>query len=310
VFPPISIPDIFATQIKTFIIKPFFMKQKTFTSPLLKRTVTVFSLVLVSFALLLSSFSAHKLTDDMWKMLGITKQTGDERIKNSFTNGYLYYYGVKNIKNIALNDRATLAKDLLGYSKQFVSRPAFTKEYEEMRKNAKPQEPVLNPLRTLQEIQKEEIDKSEKSIKETEKNMKEMPQYAKNMEPMLAILKDNLKKYQDPKNDYFASIAMGEKYDQENQMKSYKERTKQWESAYPENVNLFVAERLQRMLNATKDIDYNAELVEKYGKKRFVNQTYEYKNTEWKQGFRAGKDVTETARAFAQKWLNELQVKK
>ena len=40
-----------------------------------------------------------------------------------------------------------------------------------------------------------------------------------------------------------------------------------------------------------------------------MNQTYEYKNTEWKQGFRAGKDVTETSRAFAQKWLSELQNK-
>lgn len=63
------------------------------------------------------------------------------------------------------------------------------------------------------------------------------------------------------------------------------------------------------MLDATKDIDYNAELVEKYNKKRFVNPAYESKNTEWKQGFRAGKEVTEPARAFVQKWLNELQTK-
>jgi predicted phage tail protein len=218
----------------------------------------------------------------MWKMLGITKQTGDEKIKNSFINGYLYYYGIKNIKNIALNDRAALAKDLLAYTKQFISSSAFTKEYEETRKNARPQEPVLKPLRTLEEIQKDEIAKAEKSIKETEKNMKEMPQYAKNMEPMLAVLKDNLKKYQDPENNYFSSIAMGEKYDQESQLKSYKERTKQWENAYPESVNHFIAERLQRMLDATKDIEYNAELVEKYGRKKFVNQTCENKNAEWK----------------------------
>jgi len=146
-------------------------------------------------------------------------------------------------------------------------------------------------------------------MKETEKNMKEMPQYAKNKEPTLAVLKDNLKKYQDPENSYFSSIAMREKYDQENQLKSYKERTRHWENAYPESVNRFVAERLQRMLDATKDIDYNAELVEKNGRKMFVNQTYENKNTEWKQGFRAGKEVTETSRTFAQKWLSELEVK-
>ncbi|RYE20883.1 MAG: choice-of-anchor D domain-containing protein, partial [Sphingobacteriales bacterium] len=52
--------------------------------------------------------------------------------------------------------------------------------------------------------------------------------------------------------------------------------------------------------------DYLPEF-EKYGKKRFVNPVYEGKRTEWKQGFRAGKEVTESARAFAQKWLSELK---
>jgi hypothetical protein len=286
------------------------MTQKTFSSVLVKKAVLAFSLIIMTFGILLSSFSTHKMADDMWKMLGITKQTGDEQIKSSFIYGYLSYYGVKNLKNITLNNRAALAKDLLSYTKQFVSSPAFIKQYEEMRKSAKPEEPVLKPLRTIEQIQKEEIAKTEKSIKDTEKNMKEMPQFAKTMEPMLAMLKDNLKKFQDPKNSYFSSIAQGEKYNQENQMKSHKERTKQWETNYPQNVDQFIGERLQRMLNATKDIDYDAELVEKWGKKRFVKQSYESKNTEWKQGFRAGKEVTEASRAFAQKWLDELQAKK
>jgi len=179
-----------------------------------------------------------------------------------------------------------------------------------MRRNAKPQEPAVKTLRSIAEIQKEEITKTEKSIRETEKSMKEMPQYAKTMEPMLDMLKKNLKDYQDPKNSYFSAIAMGEKFDQENQIQGYKESMLQWEKNYPVNVNDFIAERLQRMLDATKDIDYTAELVEKYGKKRFVNSKYEYKSQEWKQGFRAGKEVTEPARAFAQKWLDELRVKK
>jgi hypothetical protein len=52
------------------------------------------------------------------------------------------------------------------------------------------------------------------------------------------------------------------------------------------------------MLDYTKDIDYNAHLSEKYRKKRFVNPVYEGKRTEWKQGFRAGKEVTEQARSL------------
>jgi len=139
------------------------MTQKNFTSLNLKNAIGIFSLMLLSLALIFSSFTTHKMTEDVWKMLGITKQSGDEKIKSSFINGYLSYYGVKNLRHIALNDRASLTKDLLTYTKQFVSSPAFTKEYEELRKSAKPEEPKLKPLRTIEEIQKEEIAKMEKS---------------------------------------------------------------------------------------------------------------------------------------------------
>ena len=90
---------------------------------------------------------------------------------------------------------------------------------------------------------------------------------------------------------------------------------KRWEKEFPENINAFITDKLKKMPDYTKDIDYNAALVEKYGKKRFVNQSYEAKRTDpiaigWKQGFRAGKDVTEPARAFAKKWLrNCLKIK-
>lgn len=281
------------------------MKQHTLR--LWLKTSVAFCIVAFTATVLLSSYRSQKLADDVWKLLGITKQSGEEKIQNSFTYGYLYYYGVKNAKNIAVNDRAAIARDLMEYTKTYVSGPAFKKYYEQLRLSSKPQEPAKKTLRTVEQIQKEEIAKTEKSIKETEKNMKEMPQYAKSMEPVLDMLKKNLKEYQNPNNPMFASIAMGEKYQQENDLNNYKESLATWEKNYPENINLFIAEKLRKMLDNTKGIDYNAELVEKWGKKRFVNPNYESKNQEWKQGFRAGKDVTEPARAFAQKWLNELK---
>ncbi len=61
------------------------------------------------------------------------------------------------------------------------------------------------------------------------------------------------------------------------------------------------------MLETTKDVDFNAKLTEQYGKKRFVNPAYEAKSAEWKMAFRAGKEVTEVTRSFAQQWLNELK---
>ena len=267
----------------------------------------IMACMLISSSFLFSSYHTKELADDVWKMLGISRQTGTEGIKNSFLNGYLYYYGVKNAKNIAANDRAAIAKDLLSYTKEYITSADFKKQYEELRKSAKPQEPVLKPLRSVAEIQKEEIAKTEKSIRDTEKTIKEVnAEMAKGIQPVLDMLRKNLKDYQNPNHEYFAAIAMGEKYQQEGDIKRYKEYMSRWETNFPESINVFIADKLKKMLEYTKGIDYNAALVEKYGKKRFVNPTYEGKRTEWKQGFRAGKEVTETARAFAEKWLTEL----
>ncbi|MGZ8553078.1 MAG: hypothetical protein ACXWV8_06705 [Chitinophagaceae bacterium] len=268
----------------------------------------ILACMLISSSFLFSSYQAKKMTDDIWKILGISRQAGTDGIKNSFLNGYLSYYGVRNAKNIALNDRAAIAKDLLNYTKEYISGAEFKKQYEELRKNAKPQEPLIKPLRSISEIQKDEIAKTEKGIKATEKTIKEVnAEMAKGIQPVLDMLRKNLKDYQNPDHEYFAAIAMGEKYQQENEEKRYKERLQEWEKSYPENLNHFIANKLKKMLDYTKGIDYNATLVEKYGKQRFVNPAYESKGTEWKQGFRAGKDVTEPARAFAEKWLTELK---
>ncbi len=264
--------------------------------------------ILLSISFLFSSYKAHRAADDVWKALGLSQQAGTDGIKNSFLNGYLSYYGARNIKNIALNDRKAIAQDLLAYTKQYISGPTFKKQYEDLRKSAQPQQPVAVKLRTIEEIQKEEIAKTEKSIKDMEKTLKEVSaDIAKSLRPVQDMQKQNLKDYQNPKNPLFSMIQQGEKYQQEDEQRRYVENTELWKKNYPENINQFIAVKLQKMLDATKGIDYNAALVEKYNKKKFVNPAYESKNTEWKQGFRAGKEVTETARAFVQQWLSELK---
>jgi len=269
--------------------------------------VASFGIIVFAFVSLIS-FRTEKMGDEIWKMLGISKQVGSEKIRNSFMNGYLDHYGLKNIKNIAINDRPAIAKDLLAYTKQYVSSEEFKKIYQKWREDAKPEMDKLVPIRSLEEIQKEEIAKIEKSIKDIEKSVKEMPDMASAMKPLLDMQKQTLKDYKaNPKHEYLVNIKLGDEYSNKSKVDSHAERMKKWEKNYPVEVNKYVAVRLQEMLESTKDIDYNAQLVEKYGKKRFVNAKYEGKNTEWKQGFRAGKDVTEMARTFVQQWLNELK---
>lgn len=264
--------------------------------------------ILLTSSFLFSSYKTRQAADDFWKALGLSQQAGTDGIKNSFLNGYLQFYGARNAKNIALNDRKAVATDLLNYTKQYISGPVFKKQYEDMRKNAEPHKPEAAKIKTLEEIRKEEIAKTEKSIKDLEKSMKEVSaDIAKSLKPLLESQKQTLKDYQDPKNEMLAIIYESEKQSAERRQQEYVEDLAAWQKNYPENINQFIAAKLKKMLDATKGIDYNAALVEKYNKKRFANPAYESKNTEWKQGFRAGKDVTETARAFAQQWLTELK---
>ena len=145
--------------------KSFFVRSRIFITAFLLCGASLF---------LLSFVTVTKMGDELWKQLGVNKQQGNEGIYRSFTGGYLYYYDARNIKNIALGNRLGVAKELLDYAKQYVKSDVFKKEYELERKNARPEAPQPKPVRTKEQVQKEEIAKTEKSIKEMEKNMKDL----------------------------------------------------------------------------------------------------------------------------------------
>jgi hypothetical protein len=82
---------------------------------------------------------------------------------------------------------------------------------------------------------------------------------------------------------------------------------KDFEKIYPADPRALVAARLRHFLDVTKDVDFTAALVDKDKKKVFADPALEARPAEWKMCFRAGKPATDTARAFAQRWLSELQ---
>ena len=266
-------------------------------------------LLLSALTLFLSSFVAtSKIGDELWKQLGVNKQQATEGVYRSFLGGYLYHYEARNVKNIATGNRLAVAKDLLEYARHYISSDAFKKEYEQERQRAKPVEPVVKPLRTKAEIQKDEIEKMEKSLKDSEKNMKDFnAEMKKNMEPVLEMLRTTLKEYQDPNHQYFESLLLYEKFQQEENSKRYTEDVKKWQTNYPADFTPIIKQRLTKFLDLTKDVDFGAALKTEYNKKKFVNPAYERKPMEWKQAFRTGKEVTDYARAFAEKWLNEIK---
>src|SRR5262245_59796020 len=143
------------------------MSEKLINLLLIKLKIAALLFVVALVSLFSYSFTTSRnLADDFWKQLGMTKEQGMDGRKQSFLNGYLYYYGARNAKNIAAGNRAAIAKDLLNYTKQYISSDVFRKEYESMRRNAKPVEPELKS-RTKEEIRKEKIEETETSIKKT-----------------------------------------------------------------------------------------------------------------------------------------------
>jgi len=285
------------------------MKQFSLKQCVLIIRVSAVALVMVILSLFLFSFSIErKMADDVWRQLGLDKTTGINSIKESFYYSHLQYYGAKNFKKIATNNRQAVARDLLSYTKQYINSAEFKKAYDSYRIESKPADPELKTPRTKEQVQKEEIARTEKMIKETEESVKKMPaDMQKAMKPALDQGQKQLKDYQNPNHKLWAALAENDVRENERKTTQYKKDIERWENQFPVDSKEIVKLRLQKFLDVTADVDYNAELKERYNKKVFVNPDYERKPQEWKMAFRSGKEVTETARAFVQKWMTELK---
>jgi hypothetical protein len=253
-------------------------------------------------SLLLVSFTVHqKMADDFLKQLGISKSDANTRISNSLLAGSLDYYGVKNIKNIAMGSRGALTKDLLAYTKQYVGTASFINAYSEMREKNKPVMPIV---KTPEELRQGMIESGKKSVADLEEKLKKADGSMKaTFEKILESARKQLQQAEDPNNKSLASYTKGYPGMVKGRDANYQRSLAEWEAQYPGNHLLFVKQRLQQFLDETKDVDFGAELYEKKGIKYFTNPDYERKSDRWKMVFRAGAAVVEPARAFVQEWI-------
>jgi hypothetical protein len=282
------------------------MNQKFQAKMLLAFRVTGIAFLLVFAGMTLVSFKAEKMYADVFAKLGITKEQGNERISSGLLGGYLNYYGMRNLKNIVMNDRAAIIKDIAGYAKQYSASEAFKKEYFQMKEREKPT-PIDKP-QTPEEMRAGMIKNAKEAVASMEKLVKESSGSMKTaFEKSLADAKENQKRVEDPNNKnqkaYTQNYPQSVKYFEQANI----DNLARWEAKYPANYLLYVKKNLQAFLDATKDIDFSAELTERGGKKYFVKKEYEYKGNQWKAAFRCGKEPVEAARAFAQQWISEIK---
>jgi hypothetical protein len=91
------------------------------------------------------------------------------------------------------------------------------------------------------------------------------------------------------------------------QVREREEAVKQLDAVWPPDARVLVANRLRRFLQVSSDVTYDARLIDRDGTKVFADAALEARPREWKLCFRAGKPATDAARAFAEKWLSDLQ---
>jgi len=126
------------------------------------KVFTVLALVLAP-AFMFLSFKAKNIYADLWQQLGTTKEKGIENMQTSFIYDYFNYYGAEKAKNLALGDRAAVAKDLMQFTKEYINSEAFKTKYADFRNSVKTEEPMITN-KNKEDIRKEKIAETEKSI--------------------------------------------------------------------------------------------------------------------------------------------------
>jgi hypothetical protein len=281
------------------------MKQSSADNIFSTVTNIILATALLLSIFLLNSFTVHHIGDDFMKQLGITRTAADEKISNSILGGSLDAYGLKNVKNVVTGNRGQIAKDLLVYTKSYLASPAFINEYQTMKENNKPKKDVV---KTPAEVKTEYIASIKKMIGDSENGLKTANSTMKPVyEKMLAEGKKQLKDAESPNNAYISTYEKNYPQMVKNLDERHENMLKEWESVYPSDPNQFIKRRLEEFLKVTSNIDFNAELVTKNGKRIFVNPDYENKDSRWKMAFRAGKEVVEPSRAFVQQWAQEIK---
>ena len=263
--------------------------------------------------LLVVGFTTQKILDDKLKNLLQQFKTDDASAKQSIlyaVSGPSYYLpNVKVLKDMAIGDRAAIVQSIGNNVKEYLSSKEFIKNYNQLREDRKPTEPEAPKLGD--QLKQEQKNNLLNAIAEAEKNKKQMGADQQAMfDDIINVYKQQLADIDDPeKTMYKPEMDDYIKQSYQMQIDEYNNKLAEWENEYPkDNPNLMIKKWINNFLDKSADINFDAKLEkDKYGKMKFVDQQYEYKDSQWKLYYRAGKETVNAARTFAQNWVKELK---
>jgi hypothetical protein len=225
-------------------------------------------------------------------------------VEENIANGSYYYPPACAL--IAPAKRPAIVRAAGEFARSFVSTAAFKSWYEELRESRRPEAPKL--MGSMSDMRSEQVTAMRNQIAETEKARAAAPaDQQKLYNDVLAALKSSLKEIQAGDASQDAVMNAGIEQQNAEATAEYKQKLAAFEKEYPKgDPRPMIRRRLQTFLQQTEGVDFGAKLQRKGKQMVFVNSAYENMDSTWKRAFRAGKEATDAARAFAREWLNSL----
>jgi hypothetical protein len=243
---------------------------------------------------------------DIFSDLGITQNRAKEAVFDAFITGSVSLAGSAEVfKAAAPEGRAGMVTAVTTFGRAFIESTDFEGRYADHREANGPD--PLPPEQTADQIfakQRKDWDEQVAGIRAQFSEI--TPAQQKTLEEGFAEMRA---RFDTMEKDGRAELERSLQTQRVAQMRAREAAMAEFDKVIPSDPRVLIAARLRRFLDLSKDIDYSAMLVERDKKMRFADPALESKPRDWKLCFRAGKAATDTARAFAQKWLSELEAK-
>ena len=197
--------------------------------------------------------------------------------------------------------RAAAVTAAFAWRKAYTSSPVFQKAYATRREDVKP---VLEASGSAEEEFKKKQAEQAQSLEEQRKAVASMPADVRaSMESAFAQIEAQMK---DPQ--MIALMRMSAEAEIKDKRDRYDRDMETWTRDYPADPRILIARRLQRFLDESAGVDYDAALLppNAQGLKKFANPEYETKSGYWRLCYRAGREAVTEGRAQAQAWLKAL----
>ena len=272
----------------------------------MKKIVFIVLLLILSYGFYSNVLLEHTMKS-IFKQLDLNEDYAKNMIWGNCSGPSFYFPNPKELKNVTMGERSSIVKVVANYVKDYTSSEEFKQKYLQLRESRKPHYPK-GPT-SLDSLKKEHKEQLTKSISDMEKQLNTIPADQKpTFVDLIKNMKQQLKDIDDPEKSMYTP-SMQDIYNQqyEQEVTNYHTDLKQWEIDYPTDSKWIIKKWLNEFLDKTKDINFNAELINKNKTKVFVKREYEQKDYLWKVCFRAGKEATEAGRAFANSWIAELK---